>query len=96
MLAALALAGCVTQPQLDIYHPDMSEAKMKRDVSECEYEAVKATASYTPDTTGMRTSFGAALSSGLDMRDRRIEVGLACMRARGYQFRRADSKDPFR
>jgi hypothetical protein len=92
------LVGCALQrPQLEPYHPEhRDEVRFKRDVSECEYEAVKATASYTPDTTGMRTSFGAALSSAIDMRDRRMEVGLACLRARGYQFRPVGSSEAFR
>ena len=94
----LALSGCAAQqPQLEPYHPEHSDdARFKRDVAECEYEAVKATASYTPDTTGMRTAIGAGISAGIDMRDRRREVGLACLRARGYQFRRIGSGDSFR
>lgn len=91
ILAVALLSACAAPgPQLEAFHPNhQDQARYEREVTECEYEALKATGSYTPDTTGMRSELGRAISRGLDMRDRRIEIGLACMRARGYQFRPA-------
>lgn len=93
LLATIALAGCATQPPMMFVHIDgnRDEGRFRRDTAECEYEAVRSTASYTPDTRGMRTAFGAALSSAIDMRDRRMDVALACMSARGYIRKPADS-----
>lgn len=89
--ATLALAGCAVAPQyMWVHSQHTDEARFRQDVAECEYNAVRSTGNYTPDTRGMRTAFGAALSSAIDMRERRTEVGVACMRARGYVQRPVD------
>ena len=89
----VALAGCVAPgPKLEAFHPEhQDQARYTRDLYECDYESKKATGGYTPDTRGMRTEFGRALSAQMDMDSRQVEIGMACMRARGYQFRPAGS-----
>lgn len=89
--ALLALCGCVAPgPKLEAFHPEHNDqARYTRDLNECDYEARKATGSYTPDTRGMRTEFGRALSAQMDMNSRQIDIGMSCMRARGYEFRPA-------
>lgn len=86
-----ALSACVAPgPKLEAFHPEHNDqARYERDLNECDYESLKATGSYTPDTRGMRTEFGRAYVAQTEMNSRRIEIGMACMRARGYQFRPA-------
>lgn len=86
---ALAMWGCAAPgPKLEAYHPEHNDqARYTRDLNECDYESRKATGSYTPDTRGMRTEIGRAYSAHVDMNSRLIDIGMSCMRARGYLFR---------
>jgi hypothetical protein len=55
------------------YHPTATEAKFRQDAAECDYEVKKATAP-------IRNAFDAGYQQG--------ELGVLCMRTRGYEYRR--------
>lgn len=87
LVAILLLSGCATQqPQMVWRASHDNPAQFQRDYDQCNYESAAAIGSYTPDTRGMRTDIGAAISSGIDRGQRQGEIGALCMKARGYHL----------
>lgn len=81
---ALLLAGCATPQQYEWRHAQNDEAQFRKDKAQCEYEAVQASGSYAPNNRGYRTAFGQVIADNKDIQDRRMEIGIMCMKARGY------------
>ena len=80
----LALSSCATQPNYKWHHSHGNEATFNQDKARCEYESAVAVGSYSPDTSGYRTSFVAALSEQMDINRRSGQIVVLCMKALGY------------
>lgn len=81
----LALSACAQQ-QTVWNHAHGSAAQFERDKLQCEYESAQGTASYSQGATARTNSgaFAQGVSEGLTIAARRNELGMLCMRARGY------------
>lgn len=83
--AVLVLAGCATQPAYEWRHPQHADrARFDTDRAQCEYEASAATGNYSPNNRGYRTDIGRAIADQIDINSRQTQIGVLCMRARGY------------
>ncbi len=80
MKRALAIAallyGCATETNFMWLHPNPNQAQFDKDIAQCNYESATATASYAPT--------GSYLADQVYRNERRIEIGTACMKLRGY------------
>lgn len=76
----LLLSSCATQPQFVWDHPTGNQAQFERDRAQCEYE----TASATQQTD---YSYRSVFGQELDRAMRRRDLGVLCMKAKGYQQR---------
>lgn len=76
----LAFAGCASQPSYVWDHPTGDRAQFDRDKAQCEYEATAAT---QQTDYSYRTGFGQELDRAI----RRSDLGVMCMKARGYTQR---------
>ena len=74
----LALAGCATAP-VRWTKPGATVTDFDQAKAECQYEAVKSTASM-PTGYGL----GGAIASGIEEGTRQGEVAVLCMRAKGW------------
>lgn len=83
----LLLVGCAAQPPKVWYSKTHDNpAQFERDKAQCIYEAAQATGSYSQGQTA-RTNSGAfvqGFSEGLTISMRREELGLLCMKSKGY------------
>lgn len=92
LILALLLTGCATAspPMMWKHHAHENRATFDQDIAKCRYEAVQATGSYTPDTRGYRTMLGQDLAAAMDMTKRQSDIGMLCMKARGYSMHPVD------
>jgi len=75
----VALAGCAAAP-LQWIKAGATEAQFAQDRRECEFDVAKATQTYDPS---MRSMLGQDLQRVMRQR----ELGIMCLRARGYEAR---------
>ena len=76
LLLVVLLAGCASQP-LVFSKPGGTQEQFEADKNFCAYEALKAVQTTDPRMGGM-------LGDELDKGIRRNEIGMACMRMKGY------------
>lgn len=79
--------GCAAQPgYMWKHHSHADKAQFDKDRAQCEYEAAQGTASYSQGATA-RTYSGAVaqgIGEGFTIASRRAELGVLCMKAKGY------------
>lgn len=78
IIAAVALAGCATQPAWQWVKPGATQADFDQHKAQCDYETSAAT--QTTDYS-LRSSFGQELDRSMRQRD----LMTKCMVAKGYR-----------
>ena len=86
LLLCLILTACASQPSYEWRHPSGDRAKFDKDFAQCQYEAAQATAGYSQGQTARTNSgaFAQGFGEGLEIGARRNELGVLCMKAKGY------------
>ncbi len=79
IVCAAVLAGCAAPKKLIAFKVGGSQAEYERDLAACEYDVAKAT---TQGDASLRTG----LAIEVDRAMRRRDLGVLCMRAKGYQL----------
>ena len=79
-LAIFALTSVACAPMYIWVHPSGDQTQLDRDSAQCEYEATAATQQID---YSYRTTFGQELDRAI----RRNEIGVLCMKAKGYSQR---------
>lgn len=76
----LLIPGCAVQPRYEWIHPTGDRAQFDKDRAQCEYESTAAT---QQTDYSYRSSFGQELDKAM----RRGDLGVLCMKAKGYTQR---------
>ncbi|SEN70690.1 hypothetical protein SAMN05216404_106145 [Nitrosospira multiformis] len=74
--AVIIMSGCAASKPINFTHPTASQSQYLADAKGCEYEATKHTQTVDP-------RYG-DLYGALDMHERRRNLAVMCMEAKGY------------
>ncbi len=83
----IVLTGCAT-PSYVWRHSSNDNSLLERDKTQCDYEATLATASYSPNSRGYRTTTVASIADAIAEAQRHAEVFQMCLKARGYYLQK--------